>query len=291
MVATSILINATISGLLLGIFYALVASGFSMVWASMKLVNVSHAVLMLTAGYLAIILSNQFGFGIVLDFLVVVPVMFVLGAAIYWGVLARSYQSENFETVSLVATFGLTIIIENVLLYFYGPTQQSIQTSVPGNLVFGDVRIPTLMLVAAVIALVATLALYYLIYRTSLGISVRAAWQDQDVAILYGINPNRVRLLMFGIAVALAAIAGVMLPAIRPIAPSVHWDYIVIVFIVVIIGSVGSLTGTLLVGAAYGLVNEVLPLFMPTSWVPVVTYVVLLGFLLYRPNGLFEGWA
>lgn len=291
MVNASILINATISGLLLGVFYGLVASGFSMVWASMKLVNVAHAVLMLSASYLAIILSHQFGFGLVLDFVVVVPVMFVVGAALYRGVLAYSYESENFETVSLVATFGLTIIIENVLLYFYGPTQQSISTPVPNNLVFGGIRVPTLMLIAAVISVASTLVLYYIIYRTNVGRSVRAAWQDQDVAVLYGVNPNRVRFVMFGLATALAAVAGVMLPAIRPVAPSVHWDYIVIVFIVVIIGSVGSLTGTMLVGAGYGLVNEILPLYMPTSWVPVVTYVVLLGFLLYRPNGLFEGWA
>lgn len=109
--------------------------------------------------------------------------------------------------------------------------------------------------------------------------------------MLYGVNPDRARIVMFGLATALAGLAGVILSAIRPVTPAVHWEYIVIVFIVVIIGSVGSITGTMIVGTIVGVIESTMPLFIPSSWVTVFLYVFLLVFLLYRPDGLFEGWA
>ena len=291
MVATTTLANAVISGALLGIFYALVSSGFSMIWASMKLVNVAHAVLMFLAAYLTILVVNSYSVPWLVGLAVLVPLMFGVGALVYRGILSYSYRTENFETVSLVATFGLAVALENVLLYYFGPETQSANAGFGGIVEVAGLRLSTLRILGAVFALLATIALYYIIYRTSIGRSVRAAWQDQEVAMLYGVNPDRARVVMFGLATALAGLAGVILPAIRPITPAVHWEYIVIVFIVVIIGSVGSITGTMLVGTGVGVIESTLPLFIPSSWVTVVLYVFLLAFLLYRPGGLFEGWA
>lgn len=291
MVATTTFANAVLSGALLGVFYALVASGFSMIWASMKLVNVAHAVLMFLAGYATLVVVEQSGVPWVVGLVVLVPLMFVVGALIYRGILSYSYRTENFETVSLVATFGLAVALENVLLYFFGPETKRVNVPFGGIVEVSGIRLDTLRIIGAAFALAATVGLYYIIYRTSIGRSVRAAWQDEEVAMLYGVNPDRARIVMFGLATALAGLAGVILPVIRPITPSVHWEYIVIVFIIVIIGSVGSITGTMLVGTGVGVIESTLPLFMPSSWVTVVLYVVLLVFLLYRPGGLFEGWA
>lgn len=291
MVATTTIANAVIAGALLGIFYALVASGFSMIWASMKLVNVAHAALMFLAGYATILVVRRVGIPWIVALVVLVPLLFLVGAIVYQGILSYSYRTENFETVSLVATFGLAIVLENILLFFFGPEQQSVSAGFGGIAVIGGLRLNTMRIIGAVFALLATVGLYYIIYRTSVGRSVRAAWQDQEVAMLYGVNPDRARVVMFGLATALAGLAGVILPAIRPIAPAIHWEYIVIVFIIVIIGSVGSITGTMLVGTGVGIIESTLPLFMPSSWVTVVLYIFLLAFLLYRPDGLFEGWA
>lgn len=291
MVATTTFANAVLSGALLGVFYALVASGFSMIWASMKLVNVAHAVLMFLAGYATLVVVEQAGVPWVVGLVVLVPLMFAAGALIYRGILSYSYRTENFETVSLVATFGLAVALENVLLYFFGPETKRVNVPFGGIVEVTGIRLDTLRIIGAVFALSATIGLYYIIYRTSIGRSVRAAWQDEEVAMLYGVNPDRARIVMFGLATALAGLAGVILPVIRPITPAVHWEYIVIVFIIVIIGSVGSITGTMLVGTGVGVIESTLPLFMPSSWVTVVLYIVLLVFLLYRPGGLFEGWA
>jgi branched-chain amino acid transport system permease protein len=291
MVGTTTVVNAVASGALLGIFYALVASGFSMIWASMKLVNVAHAVLMFLAGYATLVVVEWYGVPWLVGLAVLVPMMFVVGAVIYQGMLSYSYRTENFETVSLVATFGLAIVLENALLYYFGPETKRVNVAFGGIVEVGGIRLDALRIIGALFALVATIALYYIIYQTSAGRSVRAAWQDQEIAMLYGVNPDRARIVMFGLATALAGLAGVILPAIRPITPAVHWEYIVIVFIIVIIGSVGSITGTMLVGTGVGIIESTLPLFMSPSWVTVVLYVVLLAFLLYRPDGLFEGWA
>lgn len=291
MVGITTVANAAASGALLGIFYALVASGFSMIWASMKLVNVAHAALMFLAGYATLVVVERMGFPWLVGLVVLVPAMFVVGAIAYQGILSYSYRTENFETVSLVATFGLAIVLENALLFYFGPETERVNVAYGGIIELAGIRVGVFRVIAAVFALLATVALYYIIYQTSVGRSVRAAWQDQEVAMLYGVNPDRARIVMFGLATALAGLAGVLLPAIRPITPSVHWEYIVIVFIIVIIGSVGSITGTMLVGTGVGIVESTLPLFIPSSWVTVVLYIVLLVFLLYRPGGLFEGWA
>lgn len=291
MVGTTTVVNAAASGALLGIFYALVASGFSMIWASMKLVNVAHAVLMFLAGYATLVVVERMAIPWLVALIVLVPLMFAVGAIVYRGILSYSYRTENFETVSLVATFGLAIVLENALLFYFGPETKRVNVAFGGIIEFAGIRLGTLRIIGAVFALLATVGLYYIIYRTSVGRSVRAAWQDQEVAMLYGVNPDRARIVMFGLATALAGLAGVILPAIRPITPAVHWEYIVIVFIIVIIGSVGSITGTMLVGTGVGIIESTLPLFMPSSWVTVVLYIVLLAFLLYRPGGLFEGWA
>ena len=290
MVGLTTLANAAISGALIGIFYGVVASGFSMIWASMKLVNVAHAALMFVAAYLTIYIVGGLGIPWIVALLVIVPLMFVLGGIIYRGILSFSYRTDNFETVSLVATFGLAIVLENILLFEFGPTQRSVNAGFGGTLEVLGLRIGVLRVVGAGFALVATLGLYYIIYKTPIGRSVRAAWQDQEGAMLYGVNPDRARIVMFGLATALAGLAGVLLPAIRPIAPAVHWEYIVITFIIVIIGSVGSIVGTMVVGTAVGVIESTLPLYMPSAWVTVVLYIALLGFLLSRPDGLFEGW-
>lgn len=291
MVAPTTVVNAILSGALLGIFYALVASGFSIVWASMKLVNVAHAALVFFAGYVAITLVSGFGVPWLLALAVIVPFMFLVGGVLYQGVLSYSYATENFETVSLVATFGLAIVVENLLLWQYGPAQKKATVGFGGTIEVVGLRLGSLRIVGAVFALLATLALYYIIYKTPIGRSVRAAWQDQEVAMLYGVNPDRARIVVFGLATALAGLAGVLLSVIRPIAPSVHWDYIVIVFIIVIIGSVGSIVGTMVVGVGVGILESTLPILMPAAWTTVVLYVILLGFLLYRPDGVFQGWA
>ena len=291
MVASSVLAGAVVSGVLIGIFYALVASGFSMIWAAMKMVNVSHTVLMVLGSYLAIEFVRFSGLDLFAALAVVTPVMFLVGGLLYKFVLSHSYRSDDFEVVSIVATFGLAIVFENVLLSIWGPSQTALDSSYSGNLAFAGLSIENLSLISAVIALVATGVLYALIYRTGLGRAVRAAWQDETLAVLYGVDPNRVRFVMFGLATSLAGIAGVLLPIIRSVNPALHWDYIVTVFIIVIVGGVGSIAGTLVTGMTLGLIEEVMPLFMPTGWVPVVLYVILLAFLLLKPDGIFEGVA
>ena len=291
MVDSTVLLGAVVSGLLIGIFYALVASGFSMIWAAMKMVNVAHAALMVLAAYLAMAFVRYSGLDIFPALVILTPAMFVFGGLLYKFVLAHSYRSENFETVSLVATFGLAIILENVLLLIWGPTQRSLPSTYEGRQVVAGLRIGNLALMSAIIALVATGVLYYLIYQTGLGRSVRAAWQDEELAMLHGINPNRVRFIVFGLSTALAGTAGVLLPAIRSINPALHWDYIIITFIIVIVGGVGSIMGTLVTGITLGIIEEVGPLFISSSWVPVVLYAILLVFLLVKPDGIFEGVA
>lgn len=287
MVVSATLLSAIINGLLLGAFFALIAAGFSLVWASMRVVNIAHTALVLLAGYVAYSLS---GFMDIVGILIVIPpVMFVLGITMYKLVVEPSYRTEQFEAVSLIATFGVAVILENVIHLIYGVDNLNVSSAYRATLSYAGVRIPSLRLLAAAIALVSLTALYLLMYHTKIGLAVRAAWQDQELAVLHGIEIDRQRAIMFGTAIALAGIAGGIFPTIFAMTPDVHWRYLVILFLIVIVGGVGSLVGTVVAGLFVGLTFTVLPLYVANAWVPVILYVLLGALLILRPTGLFAG--
>lgn len=282
------LINAAVNGALIGIFYALIALGFTMVWASMRLVNVAHAALVVLSGYVAITISNTANVDVFLLLAIVAPTMFVFGMFLYRYVLSYAYQSDKFETVSIVATFGLAIVFENAMLLIFGPAQKGIPSAYAGRITMGSISIPTMRVIATVITLLVMVGLYMLLNETKTGRAVRAAWQDESLAVLHGINLDRTRTVMFGLSVSMAGIAGTLFPIMYSIQPAIHWRYIIIVFLIVVIGGIGNIVGTMIAGTLVGLITGVAPMFIPNKWVTVVLYLLLLGVLLYRPTGLFE---
>lgn len=281
-------LNAALNGALIGVFYALIALGFTMVWASMRIVNVSHAALVVLASYVALGVRDAANVDLFVLLAVVTPTMFVVGAVVYRFVLRYAYLADKFETVSIVATFGLAIVVENALLVAVGPEQRAIDSAYAGRLTIGAMSVPRMRVIATVITLVVAVGLYLLLNETKTGRAVRAAWQDESLAVLHGINLDRTRTVMFGLSVTMAGIAGTLFPMMYSIQPAIHWRYIIIVFLIVVIGGIGNILGTMIAGMLVGLITGVAPMFLPNKWVSVVLYVLLLGVLLYRPTGLFE---
>jgi branched-chain amino acid transport system permease protein len=280
-------INVVVSGVLLGGFYALFACGLSLMFGVMKIINLAHGDMAVVAGYTAVFLVPKFHLPEVWSFLVVVPIFALLGYIVQRTLLQKSIDRDPFTT--LLVTFGLSVVIENLLLEIYTANAQSIDI---GSLIAKSWQVNTtiyvsyLSLTVLIVSIVVLAALQLFLSKTSTGRQIRAVSDDREAAQLCGTNYRHI----FGIAsslafatVALAGIAFGMYTSLDPTAGGVNLLY---AFETVVIGGIGSLWGTLVGGILLGIAQQFGAHFNEQ-------YTVLFGNILFlivlaiRPQGLF----
>jgi branched-chain amino acid transport system permease protein len=278
-------VNAIVQGVLVGGLYALFAAGLSLVFGVMRLVNLAHGDLAVLAAYLAVLLADHAGFSPWLSLLVVVPVMAAAGYVLQLGVLNFTLDSGLSP---LLATFGLAVIIQNVLLEEFSFNSQGLDA---GAIETKSIRItsqisigwfPLITLLTAV-ALLAGLQL--LIRHTALGRALRATSDDQRAAQLVGIDNRRLYGIAMAISLATAAVAGIFLGIRTTFDPSAGPVRLIYAFEAVIIGGLGSLWGTLAGGVVLGVAQAIGAQINP-GWGVLAGHLVFLAVLLVRPTGL-----
>jgi branched-chain amino acid transport system permease protein len=278
-------VNTIVQGVLVGGLYALFAAGLSLVFGVMRLVNLAHGDIAILAAYLAVLLADHAGLSPWLSLLVVVPVMGVAGFALQIGVLNATLDSG---LAPLLATFGLAVILQNVLLEGFSFNSQGLDAGaietqsihVSAQIAIGWFPLITLL---AAVALLAGLQL--LIRHTALGRALRATADDQRAAQLVGIDNRRLYGIAMGIATATAAIAGIFLGIRTTFDPSAGPVRLIYGFEAVIIGGLGSLWGTLVGGIVLGVAQAVGAQLNP-GWGVLAGHLVFLVVLLVRPTGL-----
>jgi branched-chain amino acid transport system permease protein len=284
-------VNAVVQGVLLGGLYALLASGLSLMFVVMRLVNLAHGALAVVAAYLGLTVVEAIGVSPLLALLVVVPVMAGLGYALQLGVLNRAMRSGSLAP--LLATFGLAVVLESVLLEGFSADVRSL--SVPG-LDTASLRLtdglsigafPVLLLVAGVAAVV---GLQLFLFRTAAGRRMRAVSQDGEAARLMGIDDRRVYATATAIALGLVGVAGVLLAVRSTFTPGSGGLTLLFAFEAVVIGGLGSLWGTLAGGMVLGVAQLVGAAVEPAYGV-LTGHVVFLVLLAVRPQGLFPSKA
>ncbi len=279
-------VNAVVQGVLLGGLYALFAAGLSLVFGVMRIVNLAHGDLAILASFVAVGLADQAGFPPLLTVVVVVPVMFVVGYVLQLGVLNRSLRQG--ELGPLLATFGLAIVLQNVLLKAFSADQRSLDAGSLGTssirlgdqLSIGWLPLITLLAGAAII-----LGLHAMLTRTQLGRAFRAASDDPEAATIVGIDQRRLYALATAIAVATVGVAGVLAALRTSFAPTDGPAQLIFAFEAVIIGGLGNLRGTLLGGVVLGVAQTVGAQIDP-SYSILAGHLVFLLVLLVRPTGL-----
>ncbi len=279
--------NAIVQGILLGGLFALFASGLSLMFGVMQVINLAHGDVAVAAVYLAMVLVPAVHLSAVWIFVLVVPV-FMLGG--YVGqrlLLQRSLDSGPVTT--LLVTFGLSIVLENVLLEVFTANSQSLYAGVleSGSVqLFGQIYLPYLSLAILGTALAALTALHVFLARTRTGRMVRAVADDREAAQLVGGSYRHI----FGIAAALAsgtvALAGLALGMYTSVSPSSGPSYLLYGFAAVVIGGLGSLWGTLVGGLVLG-VASTLGALVDADLGSLLPYLVFLAVLAVRPRGLF----
>jgi branched-chain amino acid transport system permease protein len=283
-----LLLNAIVSGLLLGGFYAAVALGLSIAFGQLDIVNIAHPAFVIVGSYVAFMVNSRIGLDPVLIGLVFAPAFFIVGATIY-RVYYASFERTGQEALSgLAFFFGLMFIIEVLLLMTYGVDYRLVGAPYIGaTWRFGPIAVPLRMLVPFVTALVMIAGVYLYLSKTFTGRAILAVSQDRLALRLMGADPIKVKQLAFGLSIATAAVAGALLIIIGPVEPSINRQYIGRVFAIVVLGGMGSIGGTLVAALILGVAESFVATFYGPSWAPAVAFGILLCTLALRPQGIF----
>ena len=281
-------LNAIVSGLLLGGFYAAVALGLSIAFGQLDIVNIAHPAFVIAGSYVAFMVNSRVGLDPVLIGLLFAPVFFMVGGAIY-RVYYASFERTGQEALSgLAFFFGLMFIIEVLLIMTYGVDYRLVGAPYIGaTWRFGPIDVPLRMLVPFATALVMTAGVYLYLSKTFTGRAILAVSQDRMALRLMGADPVKIKQLAFGLSIATAAVAGALLIIIGPVEPSMNRQYIGRVFAIVVLGGMGSIGGTLLAALILGVAESFVATFYGPSWAPAVAFGILLITLALRPQGIF----
>ena len=282
-----LLINALVSGILIGAFYAAVTAGVSLSFGILDIVNIAHPAFIILGSYIAYIVSVSLGLDPIVTSILVAPAFYALGAGIY-QVYYVSFEKRGQESLrGLAFFFGLLFITEVTLVLYFGVDYRYVEAPYIGpTWHIGDVDIPMRLLVPCLVSLALIAVLQLILTRTFIGRAIMAVAQDQFALKLMAVDPIRIKRIAFGISIATASLAGAFLIIIQPVEPSVGRQYIGRVFAICVLGGMGSLPGTLIAALLVGVFESLTSTFYGPSWAPAVSFGFLLLALAVRPAGL-----
>jgi branched-chain amino acid transport system permease protein len=253
----------------------------------LDIVNIAHPAFVILGSYIAYFININYGLDPILVSIIVLPVFYALGAAVY-QVYYLSFEKRGQESLrGLAFFFGLLFVTEVSLILVFGVDYRYVEAAYIGpSIHIGLVDLPLRMLVPCVVSLVLFGAIELFITRTFIGRAVMAVSQDQMALQLMGVDPIRIKRIAFGISIAIASVAGALLIIIQPVEPSVGREYIGRVFAICVLGGLGSMPGTLIAAMLLGVVESLTATFYGPSWAPAVSFGFLLLTLAFRPSGL-----
>ena len=275
-----------VSGLLAGALYAMVALGLGLIFGVMRVLNVAHGPLLMLGAYITYWLFSTVGLNPYLSLLVSMPVVFLVGVALHHFFVRRVVDAP--ELSSLLLTFGISIALVNMAQLAFTSDLRSVEF-LTGSFLVGPFAFSKSRLIACLFAAGITALAFLFLQKTKLGKAIRAVSQSREVAQVCGINVQRIHLLAFGLASALAAAGGTLVTVMVAIQPEMGAVYTFKSFLVIVLGGAGNYPGALLGGLLLGLVEQLASLFLTTQVNEAVAYVLLVLVLLLRPTGLLGG--
>ncbi len=275
-----------IDGILIGGVYALMAVGLTLIFGVLDIINIAQGVLVILGAYLSYSLFTKAHIDPFIGLAITIPAMFVVGVVIHWAFIRRLRGTER-TSMTLLVTYAVALIIEGILYKIYGADNVQISTSYTNKSVhiLGG-YVGWIYIWGFVMAVAGVVIVYFLLYRTRFGRSVRAIMQDETAARLVGINVNRVAALTFGIGVAVTAAGGMVYGSTNPFNANSGYDLISRLLSIVILGGMGSVGGAL-AASVFMLTLEGLVIVWQPTWSVAVYYAALVIVLLVRPTGLF----
>jgi branched-chain amino acid transport system permease protein len=280
--------QVVISGLLAGSLYAMVALGLGLIFGVMRVLNVAHGPMLMLGAYTTFWLFHWLGLSPYLSLLVSMPALFVVGVVLQRLLVRRVVDAP--ELSSLLLTFGVSIAIVNLAQLTFTSDLRSVEY-LTGSFILGPFAFSKSRVIACAFAMLITAGAFWFLQKTRLGKALRAVSQSREVAQVCGINVQRIHMLAFGLASALAAAGGSLVAVMVAIQPEMGQVYTFKSFLVIVLGGAGNYPGALLGGLLLGLVEQLSSLFLTTQVNEAVAYILLVLVLLVRPTGLLKGRA
>jgi branched-chain amino acid transport system permease protein len=281
-------LDIVIAGLLLGGIYAITAVGLSLQYGVARVLNISHGEFIMLGAFATWMLFTTFGINPLVSLVMCGPVIFLIGVSLHQtlfrSLLNSSMSVDIFEGRSLLASFGLLFIIQNVAILVWGADIKGYSYLAYGVNLWGAVFAANRLLTLLFAVVIGT-AFYLFLTRTRMGKAIRAAAQDPRAAGLMGVNINRVLALCFGLGAIMASFAGALLSMCYPIKATMGLEYTVIAIIVVVLGGLGSIVGSFIGGFILGLIGSIVTYIEP-SLALVAYYVIFTLLLLVKPTGI-----
>lgn len=283
---TAILVQLVVSGLLLGGIYALVSVGLTMIFGVSRIKNFAHGDFVMVGMYLTYLAVRWSGLDPYIVLPLVTAAMFGFGLLVSLIVI-RPIQGAP-QVAQIFATVGLSLVLQNLALMIFGGDFLTTASAVSGHVFrFGGISLPASLLTAFVVAMAIIALLTMFLRVTYLGKAMRAVAQDRRAASLMSIDVRQIDMVTFGLGAACAGLAGALLAPLFPVFPTIGVNLVLISFVVVILGGLGSIEGALLGGLAIGMIETLSGFFIGSEMRQIAYFVVFLLVLLLRPAGLF----
>lgn len=276
-----------INGIILGSMYALVASGLTLIWGTMRMLNFAHGEFYMLGGYFFFLLMSSMGLPAPMAVPLAIALVFLAGLAVERASVHPLLGKPQWEFSTLVSTLGVSIFLQNAALHIWGERFKTVPYFINGVVNVMGMRLSYQRLLIFAVATGTMLAMWYLLRRTRFGMALRATAMDRDAAVLYGVNVYRVFTVTFGIAAALAGLAATMLASINSISPWMGAPLMLKGFVVVVLGGLGSFQGAIIGGILIGIVETLGVIVWSSQWREVISFSVLILILWFRPWGLF----
>lgn len=301
---TQLVLEQALNGLQFGLMLFLLASGLTLVFGIMDLINLAHGSLYMVGSYIAASVAARSG-SLLLAVAAAVAAMAVIGALLELAVLRRLYQRSHLSQV--LATFALILIANDAVRLIWGdqPVMLALPEALSGPVEIGEFIYPAYRLVIVGVGVIAAAGLYWLVRRTKLGMWVRAGASNREMAKAMGVNVRRLFTFVFAIGAALSALAGSLLGPILAVQVGMGESILILTFVVIVIGGIGSirgaLVGSLIVGVADTLGRAILPAALGKVFpseiaaslgpalASILTYMLMAAILFWKPAGLFPG--
>ena len=282
----NIITQLIVSGVIMGSIYALVSGGLSMIYGVMDIINAAHGEYMMAAMYVSVLAYSLIGLDPYLSLIITVPFTFGLGVLTFY-LLIRPVIDEP-PAYPMLVTIGISILMQNLALFFFSADYRMVSLPyVSQNLRFGLFTITVGEFIALAGSLAISFGFYWFLMKTDLGRRIRAASEDPEGALLMGINVRRIQAVAFGLGTALLGVSGPLLVPIYYVTPTVGELFLLRAFVIVVLGGMGNFIGALVGGMIIGICEVGGTIFLPGSLSPVLSFVIFIGFLLFRPQGIF----
>ncbi|MEW6403639.1 MAG: branched-chain amino acid ABC transporter permease [Chloroflexota bacterium] len=284
------IVQTLVFGVFVGGIYGIAAMGLALVFGVLKMLNIAHGELVMLGGYVSFWAFDALGMDPFVSLGIVIPALFVVGLALDRTVYRRIVRLVGEEKIknSLLVSFGLTLVLQNLAMWLFTADERSIQVPYAGaGLNLMGVTMPYTRLGSLLIALVVTLALNYFLHRTYPGKAILATAEDFEAAELAGIDIHRVYMMTFALGAALASIAGAFVTVTYGLSPSIGIIWTLKALIVIVLAGTGSILGAFPAGILLGVVEALSGAFIDPTYREVIGLVIFLLVLILRPQGLF----